>query len=82
MRLTLLKNLQEKIEDSSDTSRVWVIFGILVYALLVIAVWPWLIIFALNTLFPILAINFNFWTWLSICILNVTYNRKNFYNKD
>ena len=62
------------------------IFKIVVAVALVIvllALGPWLVIWALNTLFPVLAINFTFWTWAAVIILgtflraNVTIKRQN-----
>lgn len=59
-------------------------FGVLFAVLLVIAliiVGPLLTIWALNTLFPALAIPYTIWTWLSVLILggaiksNVTVNK-------
>jgi hypothetical protein len=54
-------------------------------ALLIVAVGigPVLVIWSLNTLFPILAIELTIWTWLAVVILgaffspNVTIRRKN-----
>lgn len=79
MRLGFLQKLQDQLEDSSTSFKIGLLLGIIVYALLVLIFWPWAIIFALNTLFPVLAINFTFWTWLSVVILNLTYNYKNLY---
>lgn len=79
MRLDFLQKLQDQLEDSSTSFKIGLLLGIIVYALLVLIFWPWAIIFALNTLFPVLAINFTFWTWLSVVILNLTYNYKNLY---
>ena len=31
------------------------------------------IIWALNTLFPVLAIPYTFWTWLAVIVLNLTW---------
>jgi hypothetical protein len=44
---------------------------VLMIALLIvlIAIGPIVVIWALNTLFPILAIQFTFWTWLAVVIL-------------
>lgn len=59
-------------------------FGGLLVVLVVLAViilGPWAVIWALNTLFPALAIPFTFWTWLAILVLggfarsNVTVKR-------
>lgn len=61
------------------------IFKILVALILVVvllAIGPWLVIWALNTLFPNLAIEFTFWTWAAVIILgtflraNVSVKRK------
>ena len=61
------------------------VFGVLFLVVLVIAliiVGPLLTIWALNTLFPALAIPFTFWTWLAVVILggvfksNVTVKRQ------
>ena len=49
---------------------------------LIMAIGPWLVIWALNTMFPVLAIEFTFWTWCAVVILgtflraNVTIKRK------
>lgn len=61
------------------------IFKIIVALVLVVvllAIGPWLVIWALNTLFPVLAIEFTFWTWAAVIILgtffraNVSVKRK------
>ncbi len=46
----------------------------LVAALL--AIGPWLVIWSLNTMFPVLAIEFTFWTWCAVIILG-TFFRAN-----
>jgi hypothetical protein len=49
---------------------------------LLAALGPWLVVWSLNTLFPVLAIEFTFWTWCAVIILgvffraNVTVKRK------
>ena len=49
---------------------------------LLAAIGPWLVVWSLNTLFPVLAIEFTFWTWCAVIILgvffraNVTVKRK------
>lgn len=52
-----------------------VAFGaiMIVLAIASIVFWPLLIIFALNTLFPVLQIPYTFWTWISVAVLNMTY---------
>jgi uncharacterized BrkB/YihY/UPF0761 family membrane protein len=46
--------------------------AIILIALLLIIFAPITTIWALNTLFPILAIPYNFWSWLAVIVLNVT----------
>ena len=47
-----------------------VILGIFLIILLA-ALGPWLVVWSLNTLFPVLAIEFTFWTWCAVVILGV-----------
>jgi hypothetical protein len=48
----------------------------------IMAIGPWLVIWSLNTLFPVLAIEFTFWTWGAVVIMgtffraNVSVKRK------
>ena len=35
----------------------------------IMAIGPWLVIWSLNTLFPVLAIEFTFWTWCAVVII-------------
>lgn len=46
------------------------VIGAAVGIIILIAVVPLTIIWALNTLFPLLAIAYNFWTWLAVLILS------------
>jgi hypothetical protein len=41
----------------------------IVLLIVLIAIGPIVVIWALNTLFPVLAIQFTFYTWLSVVIL-------------
>ena len=43
--------------------------GVLLLAVFLIVIGPLLVIWSLNTLFPVLAIPFNVWTWLAAVIL-------------
>ena len=49
---------------------------------ILLAIGPWLVIWSLNTLVPVLAIEFTFWTWAAVVIMgtffraNVTIKRK------
>jgi len=54
---------------------VKLIMALIVIAVL-LAVGPWLVIWALNTLFPALAIPFTFWTWAAVVIIG-TFFRAN-----
>lgn len=59
------------------------IITLLVIALAIVIFWPLAVIFALNTLFPTLAIASGFWQWLSVLILTSTFApQKSFYKKD
>lgn len=54
-------------------------FGMIVVIVLLlglIALGPLAIMWALNTLFPLLAIPYNFWTWLAVVVLNITWLSK------
>jgi len=42
----------------------------------IMAIGPWLVIWSLNTLFPLLAIEFTFWTWCAVVIMG-TFFRAN-----
>lgn len=50
-------------------------YCLLILVLLVVG--PLITIWALNTLFPVLAIPYTFWTWLAMLVLNsaLIYNR-------
>lgn len=54
----------------------------IVLIVVLLAIGPWLVIWSLNTLFPVLAIQFTFWTWAAVIILgtflraNVSVKRK------
>ena len=47
-----------------------------VLIVVLVALGPWLVIWSLNTLFPVLAIEFTFWTWAAVIILG-TFLRAN-----
>ena len=61
---------------SSDNARLVGIFVLFIAVLVVIVVWPFCIIFALNTLFITLSIPYTFWTWLSVLILTLVSSGK------
>jgi hypothetical protein len=47
------------------------IIGLVLLIVLIIAIGPLLTIWAFNTLFPVLAIPYTFWTWLAVIFLGV-----------
>lgn len=47
------------------------IVGLVLLIVVIVAIGPLLTIWALNTLFPILAIPYTFWTWLAVIFLGV-----------
>lgn len=56
----------------SDKAKLIGILALVVLAIIVIIVWPLVIIGAINNLFPILAINYGFWQWLSVLVLQMS----------
>lgn len=56
----------------SDKAKLIGILALVIFAIIVIIVWPLVIIGAINTLFPILAINYGFWQWLSVLVLQMS----------
>ncbi len=47
------------------------VVGFIILLLVVIVLFPWAVIWALNTLFPVLAIPFTFWTWLAVLVIGM-----------
>lgn len=45
------------------------VFGLIALIVLLVVAGPLLLIWALNTLFPVLAIPYTIWTWLAALIL-------------
>lgn len=45
--------------------------GIAIAILIAVVLFPWAVIWAINTLFPILAIAFTFWTWLAVIVIGM-----------
>ena len=48
------------------------VLGVVVLVIALIIAGPWLVIWALNTLFPVLAIPYTIWTWVAALILGAT----------
>jgi len=57
-------------------NKVMLVVGFAVLIVLLVAIGPWLVIWALNTLFPVLAIQFTFWTWLAVLIMSAFFQTK------
>ena len=49
-------------------------FGLLIVALIVLG--PLLTIWALNTLFPVMAIPYNFYTWAAVLVMSAFFQTK------
>lgn len=50
-------------------SKFLTLIGMVMLLIVLVAIGPIVVIWALNTLFPILAIEFTFYTWLAVVIL-------------
>ena len=50
-------------------SKIFVFVGIVALIVVLVAVGPLLLLWSLNTLFPVLAIPYTIWTWLAALIL-------------
>jgi hypothetical protein len=50
-------------------SKLIVLLGLAGMIILLVLIGPFLTIWAVNTLFPVLAIPYTFWTWCSVLIL-------------
>jgi hypothetical protein len=58
------------------------ILGVALIAILIIAIGPFLTIWAVNTLFPSLAIPFNLYTWSAVIILGAFFRANVSVKKD
>jgi len=54
-------------------NKILIISVIVALVALAVVFGPLAIIWALNTLFPVLAIPYNFWTWAAVVIFNIRY---------
>lgn len=61
---------------TKNTKDILSILSLLVFALVLIVVGPLAILWSLNTLFPVLAIPYNFYTWGAVVIMNLTWMGK------
>lgn len=47
------------------------VLGFIIALLIFVVLFPWAVIWALNTLFPALAIGYTFWTWLAVLVIGM-----------
>jgi ABC-type multidrug transport system permease subunit len=50
--------------------------GVIPLAILLVIFWPFVIIWALNTVFS-LGIAYTFWTWLAMLVITMTFGKAN-----
>ena len=62
-------------------NKVLVGAGLVLLIVLLVIFEPLTIIWALNTLFPLLAINYGFFQWLAVVVLNLTWFSKYHFKK-
>jgi hypothetical protein len=58
------------------------IVAILVLAVLIVIFAPFATLWAVNALFPMLAIPYNFYSWLAVVVLNLTLRSSVSFKKD
>lgn len=58
------------------------LIAILAFAVLIAVLGPFAIIWSLNTLFPVLAIPYTFYSWLAVAALNVFWKTTISFKKD
>lgn len=56
----------------SNNLKVFLLVAAIAVLVVIAIVWPFAIIAALNTLFPLLSIPYNFWSWLSVVALQIS----------
>jgi hypothetical protein len=58
------------------------LIAILAFAILALIFGPLVTLWAVNTLFPLLAIPYNFYSWLAVVVLNLTLRSSVSFKKD
>jgi hypothetical protein len=56
--------------------------GLIIAAMAIVVFGPLAIVWSINTLFPVAAIPYNFWTWLATVFLSATWMSKKVINKN
>lgn len=67
---------------TKTTKDIITIVAILAFAVLAVIFGPLITIWAVNTLFPMLAIPYNFYSWLAVVVLNLTLRSNVSFKKD
>lgn len=67
---------------TKTTKDIIYILAILAFAVLAVIFGPLATIWAVNTLFPLLAIPYNFYSWLAVVLLNLTLRSSVSFKKD
>ena len=64
----------------NKTTNLVVLF--ILFLLFLVLIGPILVIWALNTLFPVLAIPYDIWTWLAVVVLGTLFKTRIEYKRD
>jgi len=67
---------------TKQTKDILTIVSILTIAILAIIFVPLATVWSLNTLFPVLSIPYNFYSWLAVIVMNATWMYKPTFKKD
>lgn len=67
---------------TKTTKDIITIVAILILAVLAVIFGPLATLWAVNTLFPLLAIPYNFYSWLAVVVLNLTLRSSVSFKKD
>lgn len=67
---------------TKTTKDIITIIAVLAFAVLAMIFGPLATIWAVNTLFPLLAIPYNFYSWLAVVVINLTLRSSVSFKKD
>jgi len=67
---------------TKTTKDIITIVAVLAFAVLAVIFGPLATLWAVNTLFPLLAIPYNFYSWLAVVVLNLTLRSSVSFKKD
>lgn len=67
---------------TKTTKDIITIIAVLALALLAVIFGPLATIWAVNTLFPLVAIPYNFYSWLAVVVINLTLRSSVSFKKD